>query len=89
MKKVKHWRFPSSSGDQTYTVILWDNGSLSCNCKGWTFKKKDCDVRYCKHTFQVMQELRTQAVAVQPATDKVVEEMKQSGGIRSFDFAEM
>lgn len=33
----------------TYEVRLNDDGSLSCNCPGWIFKKKTDD-RGCKHT---------------------------------------
>lgn len=90
-RRVKHWQFPSKTTDAVYTVILWDNGSLSCDCKGWTYKKPDCDVRYCKHTFQVMQQLRLEQVPVQPATEERVNQIKEAKKEeeRTFNFAEM
>jgi len=40
--------YPSaSSPGKVYTVSVDEEGSLSCNCPAWTFKKRD--VRTCKH----------------------------------------
>lgn len=63
------FQFHSSSGPETHTVILWDNGALSCNCRGWIFKRKGCAYRYCKHTFEVMHRLRIRGkTVVQPSS---------------------
>ena len=43
------WAFPSSKGTTTYEVVRQSDGSLTCNCPGWVFKKKDA-IRECKHT---------------------------------------
>ncbi len=43
------WSFASSGGSTTYEVLRQPDGSLTCNCPGWTFKRKG-DVRGCKHT---------------------------------------
>lgn len=41
---------PRNGGEYiTYEVRLNDDGSLSCNCPGWIFKKNTSD-RGCKHT---------------------------------------
>lgn len=49
---AKQWSFPSSSGSAVYTTKRSADGSLSCNCKGWTFKR-GTGPRECKHTRQV------------------------------------
>lgn len=46
------WTFESSSGTAVYTTKRNADGSLSCNCKGWTMKRGD-GPRSCKHTIQV------------------------------------
>jgi len=43
------WAFPSSKGTTTYEVVRQPDGSLTCNCPGWVYKKKDA-IRECKHT---------------------------------------
>lgn len=40
----------------TYTVLLKSDGSLTCNCPGWIFKKKGQHIRQCKHTDAVEKE---------------------------------
>lgn len=52
MTPAKQWSFPSSSGSAVYTTKRSADGSLSCNCKGWTFKR-GTGPRECKHTRQV------------------------------------
>lgn len=39
---------PSSSGVGKYFTMLWSDGMLSCDCRGWTVKKKG-KARDCKH----------------------------------------
>jgi hypothetical protein len=29
------WTYPSSSSDRMYTVMLHEDGHLSCDCRGW------------------------------------------------------
>jgi hypothetical protein len=49
---VKSWNFRSSSGSGQYRTQLNATGLLSCNCRGWTFKKQG-KPRSCKHTTEV------------------------------------
>jgi len=70
--------FESSSGKETYTTKLdiiqtMKEGRIrcSCNCKGWTIKRKDKDFRSCKHTDEVEEKIKiglvglpTQAVEI-------------------------
>lgn len=42
-------RFPSSSSAKVYVVKADQDGSLSCDCPAWRFKKPDQE-RHCKHT---------------------------------------
>lgn len=50
MRTVVHaWAEPSSRGTTTYECLLYSDGGFSCNCPGWTFKKKG-EERACKHT---------------------------------------
>ncbi len=43
---VYGWTFDSSSSDKTYETLQYDDGSLSCDCPGWTRRAQ----RSCKHT---------------------------------------
>lgn len=49
----KVWYFASDSNPgKEYETLLYNDGSLSCNCKGWCMKKK-VDMngqRSCRHT---------------------------------------
>jgi hypothetical protein len=38
----------SSNRVTTYHTFLWSDGTTSCDCPGWYFKKKDQE-RDCKH----------------------------------------
>jgi hypothetical protein len=49
---AKSWIFASSSGSNTYETLQYTDGSTSCNCRGWTFKR-DGKERQCKHTRMV------------------------------------
>ena len=49
----KTWTFASNSNpSKTYETILYEDGTTSCNCRGWTFKK-DGQERTCTHTRKV------------------------------------
>jgi hypothetical protein len=52
MKIAQVWLFLSeSSPDKKYETMQYEDGSTSCNCKGWTFKKKSAGgMRSCRHT---------------------------------------
>lgn len=41
-----------SSPGKTYQTLLYDDSSTSCDCKGWTFKRRNVigGGRTCKHT---------------------------------------
>ena len=52
MAVLAAWAFPSSAGATTYETTLETDGTLSCNCPGFIFKKKG-QVRGCKHTRQI------------------------------------
>ncbi len=41
---VDHRQFVSSNGVTIYTVTKWADGSFSCNCPAWAFRKR------CKHS---------------------------------------
>ena len=40
------------TGSRDYETVIWSDGSISCNCPGWIFKRAGRD-RTCKHTRQV------------------------------------
>lgn len=70
------WDFESSSSDKTYTVTLWNDGYISCTCKGWAiFKEKTIQQfgqrRWCKHLTVVESE----------ATRQYNQYRKQIGGV--------
>lgn len=48
------WTFTSSSGSSTYETLQYEDGTTSCNCRGWTIKRGD-KPRSCKHTRAVDQ----------------------------------
>jgi hypothetical protein len=49
---VRTWTFRSGSSTSVYEVIMYSDGSLSCDCKGWTIKRQDRE-RTCKHVREV------------------------------------
>lgn len=48
------WKFPSSSSSKTYETIQYRDGSLSCDCPGWTCRVLEDGSRTCKHVRNVM-----------------------------------
>lgn len=44
------WLFESSSSAKTYETLRYADGSLSCNCPGWTRRTTANGERTCKHT---------------------------------------
>jgi ATP-dependent DNA ligase len=57
MTTKQTWTFPSSSGTAVYTAHLADDGKLLCDCRGWTMKKANA-ARHCKHTKQIVAEMK-------------------------------
>lgn len=51
MKTPVHmWTFESSSGPhKTYETLKYDDGSMSCDCPGWTRRVAADGSRTCKH----------------------------------------
>lgn len=53
MKKPiqKCWTFPSTSNpSKHYETLLYEDGSTSCNCPGWTRRVDPQGRRSCRHT---------------------------------------
>ena len=45
------WQFPSDSNpDVEYETLRYTDGSLSCNCPGWTRRIAADGTRSCRHT---------------------------------------
>ena len=42
----KVWAFPSSHGATVYEAIMREDGTISCDCPGWVYRRE----RECKHT---------------------------------------
>ena len=48
------WQFPSDSNpDVEYETLRYTDGSLSCNCPGWTRRIAADGTRSCRHTRSV------------------------------------
>jgi len=67
---------PSKSSSTVYETVIWNDGSISCNCKGWIFSGQ---VRGCTHTkAMVTEQLGVLANAVRSGEiDKFAEEFHQ------------
>ena len=50
-EKIAEYEHESSSSSKIYKVIMYDDGSFSCNCPSWIFKRGE--VRGCKHIEEV------------------------------------
>ena len=54
------WQMPSSSNpSKSYETIKYTDGTTSCDCRGWTFKKMGQE-RTCRHTRLVDQGIADQ-----------------------------
>jgi ATP-dependent DNA ligase len=53
--------YASSSGAGNYTTVVRDDGRVSCDCRGWCVKKPG-QPRECKHTRNLVSELRLRTV---------------------------
>lgn len=56
MKKpiAKMWYFPSSSNpNKTYETLQYDDGSTSCQCRGWINRCASDGSRSCTHTRRI------------------------------------
>lgn len=47
---VYAWTFASSSSSHHYETLQYEDGSLSCDCPGWTRRVDEHGARSCKHT---------------------------------------
>lgn len=96
--------FESSSGGKMYQTQLYDDGTTSCDCNGWT-RRNPPGGRSCKHTRLVEAGLGEReavqvqrfggAPAFQPKTNKAKQASKpEPAGVgisrskRKFDFSE-
>jgi hypothetical protein len=57
LSNIAAWGMRSSNGATKYEIVLWNTGHISCDCPGWTFKRKDNvqkfgHERWCKHLTQ-------------------------------------
>lgn len=43
------WAFASTHGTTTYETLLYTDGTLSCDCPGWVYRKAG-RARGCRHT---------------------------------------
>jgi hypothetical protein len=51
---IARFEFSSRSDrNKLYDTLLYSDGSTSCNCRGWTFKRHAASKRECKHTDEV------------------------------------
>ena len=46
--EIERFEYPSSSSDAVYVTVKWSDGSFSCNCPAWRFKRVGQE-RSCKH----------------------------------------
>ncbi len=76
---MKTFKFNSSSSDKVYTTRLNDDGTTSCDCKGWTVKKLN-KPRMCKHTIEVERNNMKSVglVALVPASEPSVTNFKKA-----------
>ena len=47
----------SSSGPRKYETVIYVDGTTSCNCPGWCFKRDGKD-RSCKHTVAALVQIQ-------------------------------
>lgn len=51
---IRVWTFASGSNpNMQYEALLYADGTVSCNCKGWTRRVAADGSRSCKHTRKV------------------------------------
>ena len=50
MKQIHTTFFFEGSAKEPYQTIVYTDGSLSCNCPGWTRRVQPDGTRSCKHT---------------------------------------
>lgn len=82
----------SASGTGKYFTMLWSDGMLSCDCRGWAMKKKgkarDCKhcktSRSCGHTdMTAVAAFQSQApVSYQVLEERFEAQARQASGIR-------
>jgi hypothetical protein len=45
--------FPSNSSSRLYETLVYNDGTTSCNCMGWTRRVASDGSRGCRHTIEV------------------------------------
>lgn len=71
-----------TDGTTKHTATLWNDGSVSCNCKGWVFNHKKKGDRACHHartlqdrnagTAPMIQALHNQTLSGEPTIEKPI-----------------
>jgi len=75
---VASWTMPSSTDpSKKYTVKKWQDGSWSCDCKGWTMKRAGQE-RNCTHIVAI------QTVAGSVQVETPVTPLTGTNGARRF-----
>jgi len=80
---------PSSDGMKTYQVLKYKDGSLSCDCPGWT-KRCVNGVRTCKHVRLVQAgcaaQYRINGKGTPLPANNNVKDQPEAAGARRFNF---
>jgi hypothetical protein len=75
--KRRVWTFPShSSPGKNYETILWANGDLTCNCRGWIYPKNG-NPRTCTHVQRAENETRRATLYLQDKLKSRLEEVRK------------
>jgi hypothetical protein len=57
---IKEYPFKSDSANKIYLVKKYDDGSFSCNCPSWTFKRNE--IHNCRHIKYVQETIVIQNI---------------------------
>jgi hypothetical protein len=77
VERVMNFRSSTIGDNVIYSTLLFKDGTTSCNCPGWVFKRKSKD-RDCKHCRMIRGEIPVEAnlVADSKATGVSVSEVE-------------
>lgn len=83
--RTKEFEFKSKSNpNNSYTVLLYDDGTTSCNCRGWTIKRSNKE-RGCRHTKEVEAANPVNGTPKKIKTEKAKPTKKPSGGFQDVE----